>query len=63
MDNNINLSKIILKKIYAVNVIMLKGKQTYVRKNRPNYAFSLKLKVDPSPVVPKRSIPSVLFAK
>ena len=44
MDNNIDLSKIILKKIYAVNVIMLKGKQTYVRKNRPNYAFSLKLK-------------------
>ena len=44
MDNNINLSKIILKKIYAVNVIMLKGKQTYVRKNRSNYAFSLKLK-------------------
>ena len=43
MENNIDLSKIILKNIYAVNVIMRKGKQTYVRKNRTNYAFSLKL--------------------
>ena len=44
MDTNINLSKIILKTIYAVNVINLTSKQTYVRKNRTNYAFSLKLK-------------------
>ena len=43
MENNIDLSKITLKNIYAVNVIMRKGKQVYLRKNRTNYAFSLKL--------------------
>ena len=43
MGNNIDLSKIILQNIYAVNVIMRKSKQTYVRKNRTNYALSLKL--------------------
>ena len=43
MESNIDLSKITLKNIYAVNVIMRKGKQVYIRKNRTNYAFSLKL--------------------
>ena len=40
---NLALSNIVLKDLYAVNVIMLKNKNSHQRVNRPCYAFALKI--------------------
>lgn len=40
---NLTLSNIVLKDLYAVNVVMLNNKNTHQRIDRPCYAFSLKI--------------------